>query len=489
AKSWERGNEDPPNDEVKYSEEPMEVEPARRAASATFDVQANIGGEASLREAMDPANQSLAEALKLSYRILQIVILVLIVLFLGSGIQTVHEGQTGIRTVWGKADQEALTPGLKLSIWPYPIGEFVIIDADNLHATDGDAFWPNLRGGSWDQAVSKATSVDRLMPGRDGSILTAGGDPAHVKIEAVYEIADPVSYLRQVDAADAAKVVQAALQRAMIHCAAGWSQEELLKLDQSEDQRRKVQDATQQLLDEMKSGIEIVEVKTLEKPSEPLAVVSSRDELAKAIQQKNTLVESARDQEEKQLISVVGPNYKDILDMIEAYETKYEESGDAGSQDELAKINAFLNSDKVGGDVSLLIEKAKTYSATIDQTLGAEAKRFELLYPAYQHNPILFVRQRLDSVLSEIYSAKDIEVFNVPPGIGNFLVSITGQQFIQDLRRKEQLDQKNAEAQKKLNESAGTYFPLSSDLGPGPSRQLNISDNGTLTNKRSEENP
>ena len=66
---------DPPNDshvpeeadfsvaEEAESEEPMTP---RRAASAEFVVTSESGSETALRDAMDPANQSLAEALRLS---------------------------------------------------------------------------------------------------------------------------------------------------------------------------------------------------------------------------------------------------------------------------------------------------------------------------------------------------------------------------------------------------------------------------------------
>ena len=76
--------------------------PPRRAASAEFVVDTRVGSEALLREAMDPANQSLAEALRLSFRVLQVVILVLVVLFVFSGFQTVDEGQSGVLLRWGK---------------------------------------------------------------------------------------------------------------------------------------------------------------------------------------------------------------------------------------------------------------------------------------------------------------------------------------------------------------------------------------------------
>ena len=87
----------PPDDGVEPA--PMEVEAPRRASSAQFVVDRATGAQAAMREAMDPANQSLAEALRLSFRVLQVVIVILIALFLFSGFQTVQEGYTGVRTV------------------------------------------------------------------------------------------------------------------------------------------------------------------------------------------------------------------------------------------------------------------------------------------------------------------------------------------------------------------------------------------------------
>src|SRR5436190_5760703 len=79
------------NSDVPYESEPMEVEDSdapRRAASARLIVDSQVGSEAALREAMDPANQSLAEALRLSFKVLQVVILVLVALFLVSSCKT-----------------------------------------------------------------------------------------------------------------------------------------------------------------------------------------------------------------------------------------------------------------------------------------------------------------------------------------------------------------------------------------------------------------
>jgi hypothetical protein len=71
----------------------------RRAASITLSGTGVAGDTASL---MDPANQSLAEALKISFRIVQLAMVVLAALFVFSGFQTVEENEKGIRVTLGK---------------------------------------------------------------------------------------------------------------------------------------------------------------------------------------------------------------------------------------------------------------------------------------------------------------------------------------------------------------------------------------------------
>jgi len=77
-----------------------EQEP-RRSASAKFVVKASDDSSLDLREAMDTAHRSLAASLQLSFRALQAVMVVLVVLYLVSGFRTVEDSQTGVGTFFG----------------------------------------------------------------------------------------------------------------------------------------------------------------------------------------------------------------------------------------------------------------------------------------------------------------------------------------------------------------------------------------------------
>ncbi|MHC5023915.1 MAG: hypothetical protein ACYTGG_08380, partial [Planctomycetota bacterium] len=173
-------------------------EARRRAASAQFDVQADVGSDAVLREAMDPANQSLADALRLSFRVLQLVILVLVVLFIFSGLKTVEEDESGVLSRWGRivevGGERSLAPGLHYSWLPYPAGEFILFQVSNRATNVGNAFWPDLRGQSREAALERARVSDPMRPGADGYVLTRDGDLAHIRLAARYTVDNPVAY-------------------------------------------------------------------------------------------------------------------------------------------------------------------------------------------------------------------------------------------------------------------------------------------------------
>ena len=69
----------------------------RREASAKFVVQnTDANTSLDLMDAMETAHRSLADSLQLSFRALQGVMIILVVLYLVSGFRTVEDSQTGV---------------------------------------------------------------------------------------------------------------------------------------------------------------------------------------------------------------------------------------------------------------------------------------------------------------------------------------------------------------------------------------------------------
>ncbi|MBL9141176.1 MAG: hypothetical protein JNK53_04860, partial [Phycisphaerae bacterium] len=206
-------------------------EPPRRGASAQFNVADSAGQQAAMRQAMDPANQSLAEALRLSYRVLQVAILVLVVVFCFSGFQSVGEGQTGVKTFFGRvvgeSGQEQVTPGLQ-PFWPYPVGEVLLVDQKRVVELRTE-FWPKLQRGqaTLADATNAADSTQPLRPATDeGSLVMGDGDLAHAQVSAEYTVEDSVRLLGELDPAMADSLVRRILMQATVQTAAQFTLQE-----------------------------------------------------------------------------------------------------------------------------------------------------------------------------------------------------------------------------------------------------------------------
>jgi membrane protease subunit HflK len=455
--------------------EPMEVEPQpRRAASARFVVEADVGSEAALREAMDPANQSLADALRLSFRVLQVVIVVLVVLFLISGFRTVKGGESGVMLRFGNIveveGQQALEPGLRRNLLPYPAGEFVIFRVENLSIDLGDTFWPPIPSNvTLEQAIDRANVRSVLKPGEVGTVLASDGDLAHLKLRAEYVISDPVRFVESVRLGDAGRIVQLALQRAVVQAAAGMSLQELV--DQPEDAEARIKQGAQGVLDSLDCGIELAAVQ-LPDTKPPFAIVKVYRDLQNAREEAREVIEKARQEADGELINMAGPEYAALSGLIEHYEEAVD-LGDAGrAEGLLTEISGILESDEVRGDVRTIIQRAKAYESAIELTLGKQARRFATVLPQYREQPVLTARRLWVEARRSVLGREDVEIIRVPGGLGTIDVTISGSEDIANLRREKRQKQRELDARLKAVGVLQRYQLRADDFEPGEARPM-----------------
>ena len=469
-----------------FDQEELPEEPPRRAASAQFMVETEVGQAAALREAMDPANQSLADALRLSFRVLQFVILVLLVLFPLSAFQVVKEGHGGVMLRWGKVvsvgDSDELLPGAHWTIWPYPAGEFVIFDVDGREVEMRrrfvdrggermvEPFWPSIPGNmSRQDFIDQATPSSALDPRTDGSVLTRDGDLAHLKISAEYDIDDPKRFVQTLSPEDAPRVVALAVQRAVVQVMAGASLQELI--DFPDDIKDRVRRHAQTTLDQINCGVTLTKV-TLPETSPPMAIARHYGDLQTAREEAKQMVEKARSDKEKALIDAGGPNYRDFVQLIDRYE-EAEQRADSQRADELlSQINAFMESDRVDGDLKSVIERAGAYESEIDSTLGSELRRFKSVLPEYRDNPRLAVSRRLMRARSAVLARNDVEIMHIPDGLGRIQIIIKSLEEISQRRIQAELERKEREANQKAASGMERFYNRPQDYELGKARPL-----------------
>ncbi len=419
----------------------------RLGKSARLSVGSTGSDRASMREAMDPANQSLGEALRLSYRILQLAIAGLVVTFLVSGFQQIPEGVTGIRTVFGKVagepGEETVEPGLQ-PFWPYPVGEFTTMQQrQSLDVVD--AFWPErtTKDVTVEAATDSADVNTPIRPGRDGSVITADGDLAHLQLSVEYSIADPVAMLRQISADKTDALVRSTLRRAVVQTAAQYTLSDLL--EQRDTPALEIRQRMQESLNALQSGIQIGSVTILERTA-PLAVRGSLRRVQTAREDMKTNLERARQDANSKLVGAAGPKYGEILAMIHQYELLLTSGDQAGSDALLGKIGLRFEEADISGDAARIITGAKAYQSVLESTLAKESRRLESLAPSYKENPLQLIQQLWLDAVRQAITQNEVEVFSVPNELGRYAIRVKSSPTMMQTRRDAELARKKLAA-------------------------------------------
>lgn len=422
--------------------EAMPVEEPRRAASITLR-------EADAREArsasMEAANQSLTDALRIVYRLLQFVMIGLVVLFAFSGLQQVNEGEVGMKVSFGRVTAERLEPGFQFS-FPYPLGEIVKIPTSTVTLEVLNAFWP--------QGLDPARPADQqgfgkqsLEPGVDGSLLTADFNIAHAQVAVSYHRADPVNYTKNLYRDHETSTVRAAVERATVHIAAGVLIDDLLKRALSESPagegrenslESRIRDEAQRMLDTMESGIRVDRV--------VLREVRPPQRTAQAFRQVNDSVTTAAKEREEadrerseQLTGVAGSAFQPLLDLIDETERRLALGDTEGADEVLSLINAIFDGTydgttvlngvayppiQIAGEVAQRISEAQQYRSTSVARARTRAETFRAKLAQYRANPKVALSYELMDAYSQFLKTETVQTFFVPTGTEPLTIKI-----------------------------------------------------------------
>jgi regulator of protease activity HflC (stomatin/prohibitin superfamily) len=449
----------------------------RRKASADFVVKnTEVDSSLELRDAMETAHRSLTDSLQLSFRALQIVMVVLLVLYLVSGFRTVEDSQTGVSTLFGAiVDDKALLPGLQMN-WPPPVGGFEIYKAQNRESNVGPIFKPQIDARlSPEQRITKSKSSDGLRPGIDGSLLTGNGDLAHIEVEAEWEIVDPIQYASQIPDAQGIAIINVILEQSLVHIVSEITLEDLLTKP-LEELRSLIQIEAQDALNQLQCGIRITDVSIPSEPEPPLYIQRSYAAFDSARIDAETGVEKATAQAHETLIEAAGSKYEELLTLINQFEQASESDDISTKNSALQGINNLLHAKDISGKVAFRIASAEGYRAQIETTLGQDFKRFQSLLPTYREHPELVIRSRWFDMYTAVVGRSDVETIFVPEEMKSISLGISGSDAVAQLRHRNNLIHKES-----LNILDGTMMnpwilrAREIDL-EGPARELSIVD-------------
>ncbi|MFN7813579.1 MAG: SPFH domain-containing protein, partial [Planctomycetia bacterium] len=171
---------------------------------------------AAVADRLDPAQQSLADALKVSFGILRLALAALVVAWLLSGTFSVGTNERAVRLRFGDyvggPGEQVLERGTYLAA-PFPIEQVIKVDTRPVTIDLDREFWfePQESVGATSREGLRAGRAGPLNPVRDGSLLTGDMNIAHARWKTTYHVADPVAYITNVG--------QPRLAESLVRCA------------------------------------------------------------------------------------------------------------------------------------------------------------------------------------------------------------------------------------------------------------------------------
>lgn len=284
---------------------------------------------------LDTAQQSLSDALRVSFRVLKILMVFLVFAYLFSGTIRVEEGDMKVRYRFGE-QIGTYGPGWHFGL-PIPIERNVKVPSNTQTIRLNESFWYN----NPDDKKPEELAYQQLNPLNDSFLITGDTNVIHVQFGVNYVIdSDRVdNYLRNIGTLERANaMVKTAAEHAMIHYVASATIEDIITRGKFET--KTITGYTQKVLDELQAGIKVQQV-LIEgnNQSMPNQVREAYNSVTQAQADKARTIQEARRLSNQILGETAGGAHTDLLTMIRAYEWAL-----AGEQDDLAaKLRGVLN--------------------------------------------------------------------------------------------------------------------------------------------------
>ncbi len=417
----------------------VDDEPQGRAASVRLRTEQQ--GQRP-QDLLDPAQQSLADALRVTLRFVQAGMFVLLALFIFSGVTTVKEGEIGLQLTFGEIKGEPRTPGAHFAA-PYPIGDFVKIDTGTKRLTEEEGFWPYLTPSQRNQSIEQLGGGSKLDPVTDGSLITADGNLVHTQWSIVYRHipskARDFAQNIQPEPEQEQAIVRAAARRGIVRAVAQVTIDQLLKETGSGpgSVAAQAEAIAQDTLDSISSGIQIEDMVLAEK----MPPLFARDRFA-AVQSAEAnaqgAIEKARQEASRTLNEAAGGIHTQLRDQILRYEEAvgvHSAAVKTGDEDQIARaklamdavlrdIDALMESDAAGGEVARMMIAAHTYRLEERNRWESAARRFEAKLAQFQANPDVTIQIEWDAAWSRLAENDFVEIMTHPINAGTIRLDI-----------------------------------------------------------------
>ena len=310
-------------------------------------------------EVMDDARtRALTEALQSSFKVVRVIMVILAVVFLGSGITRVESSKKAIHLQFGKY-VDTLDPGLVWA-WPNPIDKIVEIQTTSLTNITSDVGYRTAEG-------KEPEASSQFQPTYDGYTLTGDGNVLHIKAEMRFSLdetkGDTIRKYK-FGFSDIQSLLTNVLDNAVYHASASRSAIDAYNNDTElgKDIERRVKETIEKIDSDLQLKIELLPVVKV-----PL----------------------------------------DVLPVFDAFRTVVEERSKTVKDAEAYAVSTLA---KARGQAEVIKGGGKTAANALLTSVEAEEKAFSAQRSYYEENPLLF-EQRLVAETMQRVLTNAVDVF------------------------------------------------------------------------------
>ncbi|MCK4660270.1 MAG: hypothetical protein KAV82_12175 [Phycisphaerae bacterium] len=363
---------------------------------------------------LDAANQSLADALRASFNVLKFIMLVLVVLFLFSGVQFIDDREEAVVLQFGRMWSGTRKPGPSLAL-PYPVHEtlrvpvrqdnVIVIEDHFIFRTDAEKGKPlgNLRRFTLD-------------PVKDGALMTSDNGLVHVQWRLVYRIDNLIDFVSTVadgGTADAESLITAILDNAAIHAATNYTAEEITRHksnDLADDVRRRVNNR----LEELGTGIR-VEALDIPESSVPIPTLRAFAMVSSAENQKQKMIREAQQERSDILNACAGEGHPLILAALDAWDLAKASGDEAVVEQKRVELDRLIET-VAGGEARAEVLDAESYFTTAVQGIKGDEAEYNNFMDEYLRAPDLLFTRLWAETKQKIYRREGVKKWHLPPG-------------------------------------------------------------------------
>lgn len=348
-------------------------------------------------DGLDEANRSLAEALRLSFRLLKGAMVLLVIGFLVvSALFSVNPNEVALVLNFGKVSGDLATrerqPGFHWS-WPYPISERIVVNTSQREEVV--TFWYQ---GDPNQPINPRFGGS-LNPEAEGYLISGDANIVHTKLLVRYHVQDAYNYVHRVSGINPDLLPNEHPERPMIRDlarsaairAAGSLGVDGLLGPQRTTFAERVRTVLNAHLTNLGVGLTVDNV-LVEEIQPPRQVYQQFVEVRNAKEEMRAKEKNATAEYKARLTRAAGETHEQLSSAIDA---EWQAVLDDNKQ-ELPALRQTVESllEQAGGRVREILDEALADSDAVVTKAQADAEYFSKLLPRYTENPQV-VRTRL----------------------------------------------------------------------------------------------